>query len=319
MSKKLYATFVLPAPHGCNLHCPYCVIDQRKEAVAPTLADDDFVYFLTDTLVGLPVTRFGIQGFEPLLPEVWPLTKRLLGVAGAFFCETSLVTNGTYLARYAKELGGFPGLVDSVTVSLDGARAEVHDKLRGKTGAHKDAVEGLRVLRQNFRGTVAVNSVLFPNRVSFLAEMPQLLNTLGVREWIISPFINLERETPVAQSAQLKDDMLTLCHTAEASGIRVLLSDELRLMEGDDLFKDFYVRSLESDEEIFRLSPDGSCSRGREILGVVGEAPVWNKAEKPAVFLERVFKETGVSLQSRNSITRGLARWHARRISKERR
>ncbi len=315
MPKKTYATFVLPAPNGCNLGCAFCVIAHRKEAVDSKLAHEDYLRFLADILVHMPIARFSIQGYEPLLPETWPLTKALLKLAGAFFCETSFVTNGTYLAEHARELGEFPGLVDAITVSIDSADLAIHDKLRRKNGALEATLQGIRALKREFRGDIAVNSVLFPGKMAHLKDMPQLLANLGIEEWIISPHIRIGSDVKVPHGEKLKYDLLELSAMARAFGVKVLLSDELRLTEGGDLYKDVYVRSLKSREEIFRLSPDGSCSRGLEILGTSGPVPMWNTTESATLFLNRIFADRGVTLQSRSLVARILASWHANRIA----
>ena len=314
MSKEVYATFVLPAPNGCNLDCPYCVIAQREEARQSVLTDSDYVRFLTGILADLPVKRFAIQGYEPLLPEVWPLTKSLLKIAGQFLCESTVITNGTYLADHAKELGGFPGLVDSLTVSLDSANARVHDKLRRKAGCFDAALAGIRAVAHDFKGELLVNSVLLPGRASYLEGMPELLASLGVREWAVSPLISVNKEIKVAHGEELKEDLLRLSSRAGTYGIKVFLSDELRLTAGNDLFEDFYVRSLGTNEEIFRLSPDGSCSRGVEVLGPSLAVPKWDGKEVPAEFVARIFGDVGSTVRKRSPLARALARGHADRV-----
>lgn len=307
---ELYATFVLPAL-DCNLNCAYCVIKQRNEASTSELTAEDYIRFFKEILIDLKIRRFSIQGYEPLLPETWPLTKELLQIAGAFFCESSVITNGTYLAEHAQELGSFPGLVDSLTVSLDGDRAEVHDKLRRTTGCFDAALGGLRAVSREFRGILMVNSVLFPGKTDYLARMPELLSQVGVREWAISPYIHVGKKTKVPNQVQMREDLLYLTGKASIYGIKVYLSDELRRMDGTDLYKDFYVRGLGVDEGIFRLSPDGSCSRGQEILTTSKTSPMWDRTEAPAAFLRRIFAEKDWDMQRRNVFARTIRRWHA--------
>ena len=175
--KKLYATFVLPAENGCNLSCSFCAIAQRREATKPSLSSGDYVHFLIDALVTLQVHRVSIQGYEPLLPETWPLTRQLLKLASAFLCETSLVTNGVHLAENVAELAR---CVDSITVSLDSAQASIHDRLRGKVGAHASAVAGIRTAGNVFGGdALNVNSVLLPSKANNLSGMPSSSRSLA--------------------------------------------------------------------------------------------------------------------------------------------
>ena len=314
MPKKIYATFVLPAPNGCNLDCPFCVIAHRREAKNSKLTHEDYLYFLTDILVYLKIDRFAIQGYEPLLPETWPLTKALLRIAGAFFCETTFVTNGTYLVDHAEEIGGFPGLVDAITVSLDSADPAIHDKLRRVSGTFEKALNGIKAVSRTFRGDLIVNSILFPGKTKYLENMPELLDRLGIREWALSPLINIGSEAHVPHGEQLKESLLKLSDRAEAYGITVFLSDELRQTEGTDLFKEFYVRTLGVEEEVFRLSPDGSCSRGIEVLGTSVGVPNWDTREQPTAFLQRIFADIGVVLEHRSKLAETFASWHAGKV-----
>jgi len=302
-NRKLYATFVLPAPNGCNLKCPFCAIAQRGEATRSRLGGEDYVRFLSDILAGLAVTRVSIQGYEPLLPEAWPLTERLLRLANAYFCETSVVTNGTYLAEHAGELGR---LVDTATVSLDSDQAAVHDRLRGVAGAHEQALNGLRAAQAALPGRLNVNSVLFPNRAEYLNGMPKLLAQLGIKEWVISPMISFRQKGYIPKLSFIKKEMARLADEAESLGVNVLLSDELRTTEETDLFETLSIRSLEAGDAIFRLSPDGSCSRGREILGSAGAVPMWDTAEQPAKFVKRIFAEFDSPLRMRRAPVRTL-------------
>lgn len=295
----LYATFVLPAPNGCNLNCSFCAIAQRGEATESRLIHADYVRFLTETLTHFKVGRVGIQGYEALLPETWPLTRELLRMAATCFCETSLITNGVLLEKHVPELAE---LLDSATVSLDSDRAEIHDTLRGVKGAHEKAVVGLRALAKAFAGRrVTVASVLFPGKAHHLVAMPELLSSVGVTEWLISPLINFRKGEHVPEAAFIRETILSLAEKASRYGVRVLLSDELRKLEQTaDLYKVLSLEALEGGDDFFRLSPDGSCSRGVEALGLASHAPIWDTATPAELFLKRIFGEVGQKLAERS-------------------
>ena len=302
----VHATFVLPAPNGCNLDCPYCIIAQRKEADYTILTPEEYVHFLEDILVHLNINRVSIQGFEPLLPEVWALTHEMLLRATLFLASTSIVTNGTYLKRCARELSKVCG---SVVVSLDGAEAIVHDKLRQSKGSFMHAVEGIYEAVSVFpKGNIAVNSVLLPKQAHNLSGMPELLNTLGVTEWIISPMIHIGSGSYRSPLSFVRETILRYSEESKKYGIRVLLSDELRAVADEETFDVLSVRSLETDDSICRLSPDGSCSRGKEILAQSTHVPKWNTVEQPHVFLERVFVEIERPIPRRTYVAGALAR-----------
>ena len=316
-TKELYPTFVLPAPQGCNLGCPYCVIAQRQEAVDSKLSHLDYLEFLLDILVNFKIGKMSIQGFEPLLPETWPLTKMMLKTACQLGCETSVITNGTYLVDHASELGGFFGIADTLTVSLDSYVADKHDQMRQVSGSFAAAIAGIRALAPDFYGSLQVNSVLMPNRAAYLEDMPELLRELGISKWALSPLIQIgDTSSRVPQGRQMRLDMERLINKAECLGIDVFLSDELRQHEGNDLFTGFYVQTLPRDADVFRLSPDGSCSRGIEILGAASQGPKWDGLENPSIFLARIFSDIDVEFERRSFLTRKLAKWRASFIKK---
>lgn len=85
MAKKLrleglIATFVVPAPKGCNFNCSFCIVRARHEAPegASALSVGDYVRFL-DAMAGKEkIGVMSLQGYEPLLPESWEYSESLL-------------------------------------------------------------------------------------------------------------------------------------------------------------------------------------------------------------------------------------------------
>ena len=288
---SLTLTMVLPAPNGCNLKCPFCAIAQRGEAREQELTAGDYLRFLRGVATNYPVSDFTLQGYEPLLPESWDLTRALLQAADAFDLGTGLVTNGVTLADYSRELAG---LADTVTVSLDSHDGVRHDRLRGVIGAWKKTVEGIHGAVEYF-GTegVTVNSVLFPKKLAYLTGVPTLLRRLGVTNWVVSPLIDFRKDGYTSELSQLHQDLLVLSDLAKAEGVELFLADELRRYESTDLYQSISVAAVESDNYVIRLSPNGTLSRGREILRESSHAPRWDRVEEPARFLTRVLAEVG--------------------------
>ena len=288
---SLILTMVLPAPNGCNLKCPFCAIAQRGEAREQELTDGDYLRFLRGVATSFPVSSFTLQGYEPLLPESWDLTRALLQAADTFDLGTGLVTNGVTLAEHASELAG---LADTVTVSLDSHDGIRHDRLRGVIGAWKSTVDGIHGAVEHFGSEgVTVNSVLFPKKLAYLAGMPALLRRLGVTNWVVSPLIDFRKDAYASDLSQLHQDLLLLSDLAKAEGVELFLADEFRRYESTDLYQSLSVAAVESDDFVVRLSPDGTLSRGREILRESSHAPKWDRVEEPARFLARVLVEVG--------------------------
>lgn len=294
MVMAIIATMVVPAPHGCNLSCAGCIIDQRKEG-GLYLSSQDYVRFLERILATRDVSQFAIQGYEPILPEIFSLTEELLCIA-AKKTRTALVTNGVYLKEYASRL---IRVADGIAISIDSHDANIHNSSRGKCGAWQATVDGIRALRATlvegcegdaiFTEYVDVNSILYPGKISRLRSMPELLVSLGLRKWIISPLINVKK---CGYSGDLKivyENLLELDMIARAHGVDMFLGDELRTMEGyEDLYEKLSIETIDDPSEmVFRLSPSGSIAWGKQILEQVDCLPKWDKVEDPSVFVSR--------------------------------
>lgn len=292
----MFITFIVPAPNGCNLRCPGCAIAQRGEDDRQVLQHEDYLRFLRSALIHFKVDRVGIQGHEALLPEAWPTTRALLKVAAAGFAETSLVTNGTYLPEHAAELAG---LLDTVSVSLNSATAEYHDKTRGVKGAFEQALAGIKSAVSHFPAQcITVNTVLYPGKAHWLEGMVELLANIGVRQWSISPFVSFKKGSPVADHSFIRDTTLRFSREGERYGVKVSLSDELRSLREEE-FQEVKMETLKQRAGFLRLSPDASCSRGKEALEIAARAPIWDTAEEPHDFVERIMAEYGTPVRKR--------------------
>jgi molybdenum cofactor biosynthesis enzyme MoaA len=67
--ERYLLTFVVPAANGCNLKCPFCLIEQREEIAETRLRPHDYARFVRDASERYPIFAVVGQGYEPLLPE----------------------------------------------------------------------------------------------------------------------------------------------------------------------------------------------------------------------------------------------------------
>ena len=285
-------TFVVPAIQ-CNLSCSFCAIRQRREMTASALTPEDYAFFVEEIAASERTAMVSIQGYEPLLPEAWPFTHAILAKAKALGLPRSLVTNGVLLAERAEELAALDPT--GVSVSLDSAYAADHDRLRGRSGAFEDTMKGIRTLAaiRNFNERITVSSVLLPRRRRLLDGLPDVLASVGVTHWAISPLLRIRQGSlggAVAASRSVIDDVLFLSRRAAAAGVTVVLDDELGCLEGgQEAYDDFLIRRFDRPDGLVRLTPSGACSIGREILSEVDETtPVWTRNMSPTAFLGTV-------------------------------
>jgi molybdenum cofactor biosynthesis enzyme MoaA len=285
-------TFVVPAADGCNLKCPFCLISQREEIAGASLRPQDYARFVREVAGQFPIFAIGIQGYEPLLPEALPYTKSILAAGKNSGVQTTLVTNGVFLSDAVDLLAEFTP--SKIAISLDAASADVHDRVRGVTGAWAASVKGIRqairVLTPQTR--LAVNSVLLPSRRPYLDDMPARLADIGIDQWIITPLIRVGRNQiggPIGQRTRIVQDLMRLQEAADRARIHLTVDDEFDHLshEADDdcrrALRSLCVRTLPKNVELIRLTPNGQCSVGAEILKKMApDAPRWTPGREHA-------------------------------------
>jgi len=298
---EIAVTVVVPAPNGCNLNCPFCFIRARKEAnpAESPLGLEDFVQFIASMASRKTVGLVSLQGYEALLPESWPISKAILEKARDLGLRTALVTNGTHLAERVDELVELG--VDGITVSLDSDQAALHDHTRRTTGAFDMTLEGLRcATASRLRDRLLVASVLQSGKANHLHGMPRLLAELGVRQWVVTPLYQVGSRAAwatVQHPEEIVRELSELNQMAIETGISMLVDDEFKaLMQnaGEMInLTQLRLRSLSRLNQAIRLSPDGSCSVGMDILNQSpGQELVWDpKCETSSSFSERVSEQ----------------------------
>jgi hypothetical protein len=132
-----------------------------------------------------------------------------------------------------------------------------------------------------------------------LVGMPALLRELGVRNWIVNPMIRVGADSPggpVGNRDDLFHSLMILQAAADASRIRLTVMDELDRLRHRVAcvprpeLKSLDVRTLPLGVEIFRLSPNGQCSGGLNILQQMKpDVPRWQpNASHAGEFLDMV-------------------------------
>jgi len=122
----------------CNLRCVHCYASAQERGEAAEVSLEEGRRFLQDLAdFGCPVVLF--SGGEPLLH---PHLGELVAAAGRLGLRAVLSTNGTLITpEKARELQAAG--IAYVGVSLDGQEA-TNDRFRGKAGAFREALRGLR-------------------------------------------------------------------------------------------------------------------------------------------------------------------------------
>lgn len=158
----------------CNARCVHCYSNAefgRSSAERWWPTGDALA--LIDDLADEGVLILALSGGEVLLRRDWP---EIVGRGVARGMRVTLATNGLALTpKVARRLGELG--IWNVTVSLDGARAETHDRVRGHVGTFDAACRAVRVLRDaGVRATVnftpmAINWQEAPEVVALAARL----------------------------------------------------------------------------------------------------------------------------------------------------
>jgi radical SAM protein with 4Fe4S-binding SPASM domain len=162
---------------ACNLTCRHCFAGELPRKTALTLVEIDRLF---GELAALGSFRIGLTGGEPLL------RKDLLDIvdaATAHGLHPCLTTNGLLLdEQLARELGRRE--LVWINISLDGARAETNDAIRGR-GTFDDVVSRLRAVGHHMRFTLAftVTSLSAPE----VGACARLARELGAHTAVFRP------------------------------------------------------------------------------------------------------------------------------------
>jgi len=123
---------------ACNLRCVHCYARADARKADRELSHEEGLRLLDDLAgLGAPVVLF--SGGEPLMrPDLVDLARHAVdrGMRAVISTNGTLITQAK--ARELKSVG-----LSYVGVSLDGME-EVNDRFRGKKGAFKDAMAGIR-------------------------------------------------------------------------------------------------------------------------------------------------------------------------------
>jgi AdoMet-dependent heme synthase len=158
---------------ACNLECKHCRAVPQK-GLGPLDLTTREAFAMMDGIAVFARPVFILSGGEPLFrPDIFQLAEH--GKTLGF--RMALATNGTLVdADIAADIQRAG--ISRVSVSLDGALPGTHDRFRGKPGAWKDAVRGIRHLRA--RGiSVQINSTVARHNVSELPDLLKLTINLG--------------------------------------------------------------------------------------------------------------------------------------------
>jgi SynChlorMet cassette radical SAM/SPASM protein ScmE len=148
----------------CNLRCRYCYFFNNPGVEYSDLSTAAWLKFFAECGAA-GVMRLRLAGGEPFYRE--DILELIAGVVKNRM-RFSLLSNGGLITDERAAFIARTGRCDSIQISLDGGRAEIHDSVRGR-GAFAQAVRGIKLLRHHGI-PVAVRCTIHRHNVDYLEE-----------------------------------------------------------------------------------------------------------------------------------------------------
>jgi SynChlorMet cassette radical SAM/SPASM protein ScmF len=172
---------------GCNLACQHCWLSPKLDedgSKYPVINVELFKNIIYEAKpLGLKYVK--LTGGEPLMhPEIQEILKIIAREELVLRIETNGMLCDEKIAReIAKCNNAF------VSVSLDGATAEVHDKIRGVSGAFDRTVKGIKNLIASGINTQIIFSIMRDNihQYNKIIEIGESLGVGSIKYNIIQP------------------------------------------------------------------------------------------------------------------------------------
>lgn len=254
-TRPVYAVWELTLK--CNLACRHC--GSRAGRARPDELSLNEALDLVDQLAELGVREVTLIGGEAYLYPGWTEVVRAITARG-MVC--SMTSGGRGLDAAVAEQAAESGIA-SVSISLDGQR-EVHDALRGVTGAHQAALEAFGHLK---RAGISVAANTQVNRRN-LAELDGLFEVVaghGCHGWQVFLTVPMGRASDAAELMLQPCDLLELLPKLEELHERARHRG-FRLLPGNNI--GYFGPGEYRLRHALRSPKSASCSAGRGTLGI---------------------------------------------------
>lgn len=129
--------FIWDLTYACPLRCQHCYSESGRRPAR--MLDRKAMRRVIELIVAARPMRISLSGGEPLLVPWWHEAASRLTAAGV---PVTIFTSGSVRV----DPPALAESVASVAVSVDGGTADVHDRIRGKSGSFSRAMETLTAL-----------------------------------------------------------------------------------------------------------------------------------------------------------------------------
>lgn len=181
---------------ACGLECRHCRAEAQKCAHPDELGHEQALAFL-DSLVefGRPHPVLVLTGGDVLMrARLLDLVDHAVGLGLPVAISpsvTPLLHPGTLATLRAHG-------VKTASISLDGASAAVHDRVRGVPGHFEDTLHGFRRIREAAM-TLQVNTVVMRDTVDELARVARIVRDADAAIWEVFFLVQTGRGSELAE------------------------------------------------------------------------------------------------------------------------
>lgn len=165
----------------CNLACVFCSLPRPSTPVSREKVSE-----ILRSLKSRGLLKIHFSGGEAFLhPQINQIIEDAVGLG----LQVNLTSNGTLITKETARMIVDSG-VHSISISLDGASAKTHDKIRGVKGAFKSTIRAIGYLAKmsKKRPVIRVNTVLTSRNVNELAGIHTLLQSINEKiKWKLIP------------------------------------------------------------------------------------------------------------------------------------
>ncbi len=159
----------------CNLNCDYCYASANERIKSSEELRKGEFFSLFKEFSEMGVLKVSFSGGEPLLRKD---IKEIILLSKDFPFATILLTNGTLISEeIAKAIK--KAKISLVNVSLEGPKAEIHDKIRGKN-SFNEALQGIKILREK-NITFSIGTTFNSLNANYILEMVDFATKLGAK------------------------------------------------------------------------------------------------------------------------------------------
>lgn len=175
---------------NCNYQCQMCTFWQERHQ-DPSL---ETIKFWIKELADFGVKEIDLGGGEPFLRKD---LKEIVREIKSYGIKCGLTTNGWLVTKE-----NFPP-IDFCEISLDGAKPETHDKIRGIKGSFERVIRAAKIARE--RCPTHLNFVLQTDNYLELVDYCQLVKKLGLKTMIIPVSLKLAAQPKISDSLSQYD------------------------------------------------------------------------------------------------------------------